>query len=225
MSNRGVRVCVFIYNPRLFRKFKDIAERFAIEYSVPSSLEDLENYDLIVVDEEARQLLESSNKRLGNRPKIVVVSNEEDVISLISGIITGSGGSTQYLIVGVDLGSKIAYAVFADNILISVGISLDPNDFLATLSKLKRALKPSRAVIKIGLPGSDELYQLLLKLLKVAIDCGYEAYVIDESKTTAKPLPRFRGLKNVRTTKDINAAVNIALRGGGIKVDYVNSLT
>ncbi len=216
---------MFIYNPRLFRKFKDIAEKFAIEYSVPSTLKDLENYDLVIADEEARQLLESSSKCVRNCPKMAVVSSEEDIISLISSIITGSEESTQYLVVGVDLGSKIAYAVFADNLLISVGITLDPNDFLATLSKLRRALKPSRAVIKVGLPGSDELYQLLLKLLKAALDYGYEAYIIDESKTTAKPLPRFRGLKNVRTTKDINAAVNIALRDGGMRVDYVNSFT
>ena len=220
-----MRVCVFIYNPRLFKKFKNTAEKFAIEYSVPSTLKDLENYDLVIADEEARQLLESSSKCVRNCPKMAVVSSEEDIISLITSIITGSEETTRYLVVGVDLGSKIAYAVFADNLLISVGITLDPNDFLATLSKLRRALKPSRAVIKVGLPGSDELYQLLLKLLRAALDYGYEAYIIDESKTTAKPLPRFRGLKNVRTTKDINAAVNIALRDGGMRVDYVNSFT
>ncbi|MCD6340580.1 MAG: hypothetical protein J7L51_01330, partial [Desulfurococcales archaeon] len=215
----------FIYNPRLFRKFKDIAEKFAIEYSVPNTLEDIKNYDIVIADEEAHQLIERNSKCVKKGPKIAVVSSEEDMISLISSIITGNEENTRYLVVGVDLGSKIAYAVFADNLLISVGITLDLNDFLATLSKLRTALRPSRAVIKIGLPGSDELYQLLLKLLKVALRYGYEAYIIDESRTTAKPLPCFRGLKNVRTTKDINAAINIALRDGGIRIDYVSDLT
>ncbi len=221
--DRRTRVCAFIYNPRLFRKFKDLAEKFALEYTVPSALEDLENYDLVIADEEANQLLKSSSGYVKNRPRIVVIKCEEDIINLISSIIRGGEESTQYLVVGVDLGSKIAYAVFADNLLISVGVTLDLNNFLATLGKLRRALKPSKAVIKIGLPGSDELYQLLLKLLKAALEYGYEAYIIDESKTTVKPLPRFKGLKNVKTTKDINAAVNIALRDGGIRVDYVSS--
>ncbi|RLG77056.1 MAG: hypothetical protein DRO14_02900 [Thermoprotei archaeon] len=219
-----LKVCAFIYNPRLFRKFKDIAEKFAIEYSVPNTMEDIENYDIVIVDEEAHQLIERSSKCVKKGPKIAVVSSEEDMISLISSIIAGNEENIRYLVVGVDLGSKIAYAVFADNLLISVGITLDLNDFLATLSKLRTALRPSRAVIKIGLPGSDELYQLLLKLLKAALRYGYEAYIIDESRTTARPLPRFRGLKNVRTTKDINAAVNIALKDGGIRIDCMSDL-
>jgi len=219
-TRRFVRTCVFIYNPRLLKKFKDIAEKFPLEYSVPDTLSNIVDYDVIILDEEAYRLIDNDILCLSKNRKIYRVDDEEDLIRVILRIITGSETGMHYLAVGVDLGSKIAYAVLADNMLIGAGTVLSPEEFLAMLIKLKRALKPLRAVIKVGLPGSDTLYQLLLKLLKQATQSGYEVYVIDESRTTSKPLPHFKGLRNIRTTKDINAAINIALRSGGVRIHY-----
>jgi len=222
-SEQYLKICVFIYDPRLLRIFKELAKGFPLNYSIPDTLSDITGYDVAIVDKEALRMIGSGTLRQNKNCTVYVVGDEEDLIRVILRVISGGSTDVQHIIAGVDLGSKIAYAILADDVLIGAGAVMTLDEFLNILTKLKRALRPLRAVVKVGLPSSDALYQLLLRLLEGVTASGYEVYVIDESRTTLKPLPQFKGLKNVRVTKDISAAINIALREGGVRIFYRES--
>lgn len=199
-----VRVKVFIYNPRIFRLFLDCARRYGLEFSVPDT-PSCAKEEVLVVDEEAIKLL---NIRCGNYV-IVNESNIESIIAKLMGI-----RESPVITVGLDLGSKIAYAILADNKLIDFGY-VTTEDLISKLSRLKRVLNPKKIITRIGMPSSDELINKLKEISEKLLEIGAEVYIVNEERSSSpsKLIRSFGDITgNLIKNKDINAALNLALR-------------
>jgi phage-related holin len=198
---------VFIYDPRLFRKFLERARSLRINVRVPMGLDDIKAEGVLIVDKEGLRIVEN---RIRHGVKVEVI-DEKNLDKKLLEVLGLKKVST--LIVGVDIGRKIAYAVFADYILVGTGYVNNAIELLNKLTELREALTPFKAIVRIGMPGPDHLYNTLSNILELLAKSDFETYLVDEEKSTSRPLQSIKGLSK-KFPMDINAAINIALRSG-----------
>ncbi len=198
------RVAVAICNPRIMRRFKELADRMKVTYTVPDIGERVVEADIVIADEECA---EHYVLKAGEVIKVA----EGDIRQAILCIIGKEEVSV--LSVGIDLGSRLAYAVFADENLIAADYAMSYVELLKVINELTTELAPARVEVKVGIPTTDEYYDWLPDFLMGAIDMGVDVYLVEEDKTSSKPLRSFPGVTYVKS-KDIDAAINIVFREG-----------
>lgn len=141
-------------------------------------------------------------------PNYHIVSDEISLYRTILNILDIS--KVKVLQVGIDTGRQLAYVVLCDNILLKANYAKNVRELATFIRILEEGLKPARVVIKVGGPsGLSELYSVLMKF----IPSRYELYLVDERNSSSRPQVNLYGLRK-GFTRDIYAALNIALREG-----------
>jgi len=201
-ESRGIKAV--ICDPKIMRKFVKLADELGLTYSVPKSFETKVLADIIVIDEECLEHYEINS----STAYLVVNDNVKSIVSEIAGVRKAS-----VLMIGVDLGASIAFAVFADKELINVGKVRKPEEFFWKLKELVDFVEPRKVIVKVGLPETSSVDGIIGEILDGLLRMGYITYLVDESRTSVEtPKIMLRGL-NVKDD-DILAAINIALRDG-----------
>lgn len=193
-----------ICDPRLMKKFVKLADELGLTYSVPSSLETKVSADIIIIDDECLEHYEINS----STAYLVANDNVKNIVSEIAGVRKAS-----VLMVGVDLGASIAFAVFADKELVNVGKVRKTEDFFQKLNEIVDFVEPRKVIVKVGLPETSSVDNVIGEILDGLLRMGYVTYLVDESGTSVEtPRIVLRGL-DVKDD-DILAAINIALRDG-----------
>lgn len=152
--------------------------------------------------------------------KTISKDNIEELVINLLDIVT-----EHTLIVGIDLGKRIAYAIIADHLIIDVGYKNNYKDVIERVNELKSKLKPKKVIVRIGMPLSKNLIEVLSPMTEELLRMNHEVYIVSEvrsSKELEVPttlLERsFKNIpKNLLKSDDIRAAIILALRSG-IKV-------
>ncbi len=184
------------------REFMDLARSLGIRYSVPEPFTKRIKADIVVIDEEclSNYLVDSKAAYLVNNDNLKTIALE------LAGL-----REVGTLLVGIDVGSLIAYAVFANNKLVKSGKVRNSRDLINVLEELKESIKPLRTVVKIGESVLSSNTNNLMDLVENLVDLGYSVYIVEENETSRNAPSMLRGdIKD----KDVNAAVNIALKDG-----------
>lgn len=201
---RSRNIKAVICDPRLMRKFVKLADELGLTYSVPGSSETKVSADIIIIDDECLEHYEINS----NTAYLVANDNVKNIVSEVAGIRKAS-----VLMVGVDLGANIAFAVFADKELVNVGKVREPKDFFQRLKELVDFVEPRKVIVKVGLPEINDVDNVVGEILEGLLRMGYIAYLVDESRTSVEA-PKMVLRKLTVKDDDILAAINIALRNG-----------
>jgi hypothetical protein len=205
-------VAIFIYNPRILKTLLDIAKDYGIEFYVPEDLTSIN--DELLVDTEGLNILKDLVN--GKELKYYLISSKQSIYKFI--LKTFGVKDVKVLQVGVDLGSKLAYVIVCDNILLKAGYVDSLDDLILIIEDFKNYLKPDKVVVKLGnTPYSSDWG--LDRVLSRLVSLGFEVMIIDESRSSHKTQVRVYGFKT-RFTADIYAALNIVFRDG-VKVTTV----
>jgi len=197
---------IFIYNPRLLRTLLDIGKDYNIEFYVPEDLTGIKGE--LLVDPEGLNILKALVK--SEDFKYHLISNKQSIYKFILKIFGIE--DVKVLQVGVDLGSKLAYVIVCDNILLKAGYVDSLDDLVLTIEDFRNCLTPNKVIVKLGnTPHSSEWD--LDKVLSKLISLGFEVMIADESKSSYKTQVRVYGFKT-RFTADIYAALNLIFRDG-----------
>lgn len=205
-------VAIFIYNPRILKTLLDIAKDYGIEFYVPEDLTSIN--DELVVDTEGLNILKDLVN--GKELKYYLINSKQSIYKFI--LKTFGVKDVKVLQVGVDLGSKLAYVIVCDNVLLKAGYVDCLDDLIFIIEDFKNYLKPDKVVVKLGnTPYSSDWG--LDRVLSRLVSLGFEVMIIDESRSSHKTQVRVYGFKT-RFTADIYAALNIVFRDG-VKVTTV----
>jgi hypothetical protein len=199
-------VAIFIYNPRILKTLLDIAKDYGIEFYVPEDLTSIN--DELLVDTDGLNILKDLVN--GKELKYYLISSKQSIYKFI--LKTFGVKDVKVLQVGVDLGSKLAYVIVCDNILLKAGYVDSLDDLILIIEDFKNYLKPDKVVVKLGnTPYSSDWG--LDRVLSRLVSLGFEVMIIDESRSSHKTQVRVYGFKT-RFTADIYAALNIVFRDG-----------
>jgi hypothetical protein len=205
-------VAIFIYNPRILKTLLDIAKDYGIEFYVPEDLTSIN--DELLVDTEGLNILKDLVN--GKELKYYLINSKQSIYKFI--LKTFGVKDVKVLQVGVDLGSKLAYVIVCDNVLLKAGYVDSLDDLILIIEDFKNYLKPDKVVVKLGnTPYSSDWG--LDRVLSRLVSLGFEVMIIDESRSSHKTQVRVYGFKT-RFTADIYAALNIVFRDG-VKVTTV----
>jgi hypothetical protein len=205
-------VAIFIYNPRILKTLLDIAKDYGIDFYVPEDLTSIN--DELLVDTEGLNILKDLVN--GKELKYYLISSKQSIYKFI--LKTFGVKDVKVLQVGVDLGSKLAYVIVCDNILLKAGYVDSLDDLILIIEDFKNYLTPDKVVVKLGnTPYSNNWG--LDRVLSRLVSLGFEVMIIDESRSSHKTQVRVYGFKT-RFTADIYAALNIVFRDG-VKVTTV----
>ena len=201
-GNRDIKVV--ICDPRLMRKFIKLANELGLTYSVPKKVKTNVTADIVIIDNECLDYYEIDS----SVAYLVTDDNVKSVVSEIAGI-----RRAMVLMVGVDLGAYIAYAVFADKELIDVGKVRRPENFFQRISELIDIVEPHKVIVKVGMPETNSVDDTLEEIIEGLLRRGYVTYLVDESRTSIET-PKIVLKKLTVKDDDILASINIALRNG-----------
>jgi len=175
--------------------------------------------DKLIVDEEGYAIISTYSEGIKYSCEILNISKSdiEKVIITLLGIVT-----ERIIMIGIDLGKRIAYAVIADHTVIDVGYKDNYKDLVNRINELKSKLKPKKVIVRIGMPLSKDLVNILSSLTEELLRLNYDVYVVSEVKSSKEfEVPTTlleRSLKNIPRellkSDDVRVAIILALRGG-----------
>lgn len=110
------------------------------------------------------------------------------------------------ILVGVDTGVSMAYAVIVDGVLLDWGQLYDLEAFLDELHSIMCMFKARKKSVKMGI---NNRY-----ILDVGKPRCYKLEFVDESKTNEKSLYLEKILNGFKVSKHVRSAIAIALRKG-----------
>lgn len=189
-------------NPRLFRKVIDTFRKAGIAFEVPDSPDSLSG--LAIVDEEFVKLFGEPKKA----EDVIVVKSVNDVDALIWKVL---GVEEKSVLVGVDVGAKIAYAIIKGNVVIEYGKVSTVKEFRKIMSKLLKGNAGSACFAGVGVPASPELKEIAYEISEALLELGCDVKLTEEFRSSSERPPPLVGSDNVKDS-DIRAAINLALR-------------
>jgi len=114
--------------------------------------------------------------------------------------------------IGIDIGSKLAYVILCDYVLLKAGYVSDFHGLIKEVEDLRSILKPVKTVVKVGITGRKLDYKLS-EFIDLASGLGYEIYIIDEHSSSNQVNLKLRGMKS-KLPIDVYAALNMVFRDG-----------
>jgi len=210
VGKRKTSIAVALCDPRLMRSFREVAERLRIVYTVPRAHDKVVSADIVIIDDECLEMFKVDAQAA------YLVSSSEDVTRVayeVAGV-----RQENVLLVGIDIGSQIAYVAIVGGTIIDKGKVRSPELLTLKIRNIRNELGGVREVIvKVGIPESSLYDEVLEELIELLLKSGCKVYAVDENGTSSKPLPVLKRMVG-EGDADINAAVNIALRDGTLVV-------
>ena len=111
------------------------------------------------------------------------------------------------IVVGVDTGVSMAYAVILDGVLLDWGQLYSLETFFDELYNIMCMLKARKRSVKVGINGSKHV-------LNVGASQCYRLEYVDENKTNEKSLYLEKIVSGLKVSRHVRSAIAIALRKG-----------
>ena len=183
--------------PRFYYKaIKELKER-KVDFVLVDNVESIpDDVDVILTSKKE----ENKIKKIKKDKK--VVSSVEDAIRIANGLKS----KFKELFIGIDPGLKPGIAFVGDGLVVRVARAYSPEDIKKEIANFLKNYKADRIVFKVG-DGGGVYRDRILKTLQENFEHDIE--VICEKSTTPSISKEFN-----RATKDIIAAINIALKVG-----------
>ncbi|MEM0025080.1 MAG: hypothetical protein QXZ48_03505 [Zestosphaera sp.] len=215
MKSGTGRNVVAICNPKLMNIFKNLSNLIDLHYKVFELQDDLREATTLLVDEECFELIKKNYDV--SKVRVMKISEDNVLTSLLE--LVGVT-KVETLVVGVDLGNAIVnYVIFANNVLLDYGYVKRFSDLAEILSKVKNSLGPERVVIKVGVSPAGFWESFMSEVLRIVEEGKYSLVLVDEDSTTGTCPTTYIGRKDLKDP-DLRACINIALRGGLLKITY-----
>ena len=201
------KIGLAIYDPRLLvvvqRKLRD----FNIAFYPASESERIGENTIIIVDKIGKDIIMS---KIPSKSSLIIDVNPVDVDKAIGKAILASVGLGQVvkkMIIGIDFGKNIGYAIIADGELLHYGSSPNLGYVLHKVLWFVDNIEYESLVLKIGSVSGRESEALSLasKLLTL-LPYNAKIEIIDEKNSTSNKPKKFTYVKG-----DAKAALNIAL--------------
>ncbi len=195
------RVQVFVLNPRLFRRVIDVLRNSGVSFEVPDSPESLR--DIVIVDKEFLRMFGSPKAE-----SVFVVEGAEDAEALIRRVL---GIEKKSVLIGVDIGAKIAYVIIRGNVIVKYGKVSSVNEFRAAIAGAVAGTGRTVCHARVGVPASPELREVAYEVSELLLELGCEVRLTEEFKSSSERPPPLVGAEKIKDS-DIRAAINLALR-------------
>ncbi|HIC99529.1 MAG TPA: hypothetical protein EYP08_07890, partial [Pyrodictiaceae archaeon] len=159
---------------------------------------------LCIVEKELMSMAESLNYC----SNIIVSSSQYFMLTeLVVKLYKLSQRRIREILVGVDTGVSMAYAVIVDGVLLDWGQLHNLNHFIDELHNLMCVLEARKKSVKIGVNGNRYM-------LDVSKSQCYNLEYVDENGTNEKSLYLERIVDGFKVSKHVRSAIAIALRKG-----------
>ena len=193
---------VYVENPEIFRllvrKLKEKGICFTLDFNVEEP-----GVHLVITD---------SPWKIKGKVKILVVRNCDEVEYVIERAVLATKGALAFnsLLIGVDPGENMGFAVIGDGVFIKGRTFRKIKDLIREIENTMNNLLFIKCKIKVGSRSrySEKILTEVLKIRKPNVTVE----VVDE-KTVPRTIPRFI-LKGTKIPKDVISAVNIAFAKG-----------
>ncbi|MFX1518470.1 MAG: hypothetical protein ACFFCD_00895 [Promethearchaeota archaeon] len=145
------------------------------------------------------------------------------ILGRIMAYLQGVKGKFEKLIIGIDPGfSSFGIAVLGDDVIVETANAFDVQEAYQKILKIAEFYEADEYVIKIGSSESFCRSQLLSVLLPFCDEKGVVVEEVDEARTSSSSLPVQISIKE--KSKDVLAAIHIALREGVPLQEYTNEI-
>jgi len=160
------------------------------------------NKNLCIVEKRLVDMAES----LDYCSNVIAPSSQHFMLTeLVARLYELSHRAAREILVGVDTGVSMAYAVIVDGVLLDWGQLYDLGAFLDELYSVMCMFKARKKSVKIGINGY---------VLDVNESQCYKLEYVDENGTNEKSLYLERILNGFKVSKHVRSAIAIALREG-----------
>lgn len=160
------------------------------------------NKNLCIVEKRLVDMAES----LDYCSNVIAPSSQHFMLTeLVARLYELSHRAAREILVGVDTGVSMAYAVIVDGVLLDWGQLYDLGAFLDELYSVMCMFKARKKSVKIGINGY---------VLDVNESQCYKLEYVDENGTNEKSLYLERILNGFKVSKHVRSAIAIALRKG-----------
>lgn len=201
VSSKRKRIQVFVLNPRVFRRVIEVLRNSGVSFEVPDSPEALR--DIAIVDKEFLQVF--GEPRAENA---IVVEDAKDIENLIRKVLGVEGKS---VLIGVDVGARIAYVIIRGNVIVGYGKVGKVSEFRQAIERALTGTERTACHARVGVPASPELREVAYEVSEVLLELGCEVRLTEEFRSSSERPPPLIGTEKVKDS-DIRAAINLALR-------------
>jgi hypothetical protein len=212
---------LLISNPRLYYRVTKLLKNYNINFVSLTPNENLPSDLLLVITTKTEEsLLPENIERLyvsANIPNNYILGR---ITASIQGI---KEGKFEKLIIGIDPGfSSFGIAVLGDDVIIETATTFAVQETYQKIISLISLYEADERIIKIGSSESFCRSQLLSFLLPFGDDKGVVIEEVDEARTSSSSLPV--QITTKEKSKDVLAAIHIAMREGAPLQEYTNEI-
>ncbi len=149
-----------------------------------------------------------------SHPKILVFHDESELENLVNEVKQLLEGKEAYekIVIGVDPGEAIGFAVVADGKVISQDTCFSTNELVKSISKTVKNVNFSLTNVSVKIGNGVPVFKEILENLDIALPPQVKLEVVSEVGTN-KPVKESRHSRRIR---HITSAISIASRTGYI---------
>jgi len=195
-------VGVYIENPEIFSSLVKILKRKKVAFTLNFDMEK-PGTDLVITD---------SPWKIKGNTKILVISKPSEAEYVVERAILASKGAYMFnsLLIGVDPGENIGFAVIGDGEFIKGKVFRNIKDLISEVKSVIDNLLFIKCRIRIGFR-NQYFKKILAEILKIKKP-NVIVELVDE-KTVSRTIPKLV-LKTTKVPRDVVSAVNIAFVKG-----------
>lgn len=193
---------VYVENPEIFSSLVKVLKRKKVAFTLNFNVEK-PSTDLVITD---------SPWKVGENTKILVISKPSEAEYVVERAILASKGAYMFnsLLIGVDPGENIGFAVIGDGEFIKGKVFRNLKDLISEVKSVIDNLLFIKCRIRIGFR-NQYFRKILAEILKIKKP-NVVVELVDE-KTVSKTIPKLV-LKTTKFPRDVVSAVNIAFVKG-----------
>lgn len=214
------RLILLVYEPRRFIYVVNRLRKRGVSFSIPDSLDDVSQGDIVYTDDHRVASLLKSNGAL-------VFLDEKGDDTILEKAVLSMNGKKEYneLSIGIDPGDRFVIVALADGSIVDYSISYSIDDAVKYVSRVLTVFPARKKLVKIG--GGVGGIVFLEKLKRVVGNSKIIMMVVDEDNSTPKTGWRNPFIERIISSipnstpyrKDLYAATVIALKQGIVVED------
>lgn len=188
---------------------------FGIAFYPASESKRMSNDSIVIVDKVGREIL----SKISGSPSLIINIDNVGIdkavcLALLSSV--GLSAPAHKLVIGIDFGKNIGFAIVADGELLHYGISHSLHHVISEVMWFINNLPYLELILRIGaINGKENEALILISKLNLILPKSAKIELVNEESSSSNKPRRFSYVKG-----DARAALNIALFSGeGIEIE------
>jgi hypothetical protein len=211
---------LLVSNPRIYYRITKLLKSQNISFTslIPGEIHPSDLLLLITTKSEDSMVLENVEKLY-----ISADTPNNYILARITAFLQGIKGKFEEVVIGVDPGfSSFGIAIFGDGVLIETTTTFNVQETYQKLVQVTKLYETNKKIIKIGSSVSFYRTQLLSILLPYCLEHQILIEEVNEERTSISSLPT--EINSKEKSKDVIAAIHIAMREGEPLQEYTNEI-